>query len=223
MLRLVAATRSDATAFPQTPLGRSLERMRHWQNVRAEIAFNNSAGLPDVYNAAIQRADDRDSITFIHDDVWIDDWFLPLRVEMGLSQFAVLGVAGNVRRVPRQPSWYFVDADLTRDDPRNYSGAVAHGPNGMGTVNAYGPTPRPVALLDGLFLAAKVSTLRTSGVTFDPRFRFHFYDVDFCRSCERAGLAMGTWPIDLTHASGGNFQSPEWIAASQVYFEKWRE
>jgi hypothetical protein len=34
----------------------------------------------------------------------------------------------------------------------------------------------------------------TSGVRFDPAFSFHLYHLDFCRSAERAGLAIGIWP-----------------------------
>jgi hypothetical protein len=60
-------------------------------------------------------------------------------------------------------------------------------------------------------------------VRFDPQFRFHFYDTDFSRSCEQAGLSMGTWPIALTHLSAGKWQTPEWDAAFQAYLAKWRE
>jgi hypothetical protein len=60
-------------------------------------------------------------------------------------------------------------------------------------------------------------------VRFDPRFTFHFYDMDFCRSCERAGLSMGTWPIAITHRSTGAFGSPAWQAGYAEYLAKWRE
>ena len=63
----------------------------------------------------------------------------------------------------------------------------------------------------------------SAGVRFDPQFKFHFYDLDFCRSCEKAGLSMGTWPIDIMHASGGVFRSDAWNEARELYFRKWGE
>ena len=86
----------------------------------------------------------------------------------------------------------------------------------------YGPTPVPCELLDGVFLAARKSTLLDSGVRFDPRFNFHFYDMDFCRSARQAGLTLGTWPIVLTHKSPGNF-GPDWHHGLTIYLEKWGE
>jgi hypothetical protein len=60
-------------------------------------------------------------------------------------------------------------------------------------------------------------------VCFDPRFKFHFYDLDFCRSCEQAGLRMGTWPIALMHGSAGSFATPAWQCAYELYLAKWKE
>jgi len=58
-------------------------------------------------------------------------------------------------------------------------------------------------------------------VLFDPRFDFHFYDMDFCRTARKAGLRLGTWPICLTHQSGGNFASDAWKEKCRLYREKW--
>lgn len=222
MLRIVAATRSAPAAFPQqTLLGRSLSRVAGagWM---VDVACNNTAGLPQVYTAALARAAVDDVVVFVHDDVWLDDWFLPTRLREALERFAVVGVAGNRRRVPRQPSWALVDR-ATWDTPENLSGSISHLKDGQQQVGTYGECPAAVKLLDGVFLAATAGTLRRAGVGFDPRFAFHFYDLDFCRSCEQAGLTMGTWPIALTHASGGKLGTPEWKAAYAAYLAKWGE
>ena len=58
---------------------------------------------------------------------------------------------------------------------------------------------------------------------FDERFPFHFYDLDFCRSARANGLRLGTWPITLTHQSGGRFGIPEWRKAYADYLNKWHE
>jgi hypothetical protein len=78
-------------------------------------------------------------------------------------------------------------------------------------------------LLDGVFTAARKQTLQNKSVRFDPQFDFHFYDLDFCRSVHAAGLTMGTWPVDLTHQSGGAFGSPRWHALYERYREKWSD
>jgi len=224
MLRIVAATRQDREGFHrQTALGGSLGKLLFRDVVSATVNCRNSRGLPEVFNAALAGANDTDVIVFTHDDVWIDDWFLPERLDDALARFAVVGVAGNRRRVPRQPSWAKVDTAFTWDAWENLSGSVGHVLNGIPQVIWYGESPSAAKLLDGVFLAARVKTLREAGVSFDPQFRFHFYDLDFCRSCERAGLAMGTWPIAITHASKGHLGSPEWTKAYEDYLAKWKE
>lgn len=67
----------------------------------------------------------------------------------------------------------------------------------------------------------KKSTLADNKVLFDPRFDFHFYDMDFCRSARTKGLRLGTWPICITHQSGGAFGSQRWIEKYRLYLEKW--
>jgi GT2 family glycosyltransferase len=77
-----------------------------------------------------------------------------------------------------------------------------------------------VLLLDGLLLAVRSETLTRSGLRFDPQFRFHFYDMDFCRQAEKLGLSCGTWDLSVMHESGGNFASAEWQSAYDAYLLK---
>src|SRR5262249_1381522 len=214
MLCIVAATRYDPLAFQRHALlGRSLNRLAYQKGVQVDVLCENTGGLPAALNAALSRAEDSDLILFTHDDVWLDDWFLPERLREALARFAVVGVAGNRRRFPRQPSWAFIDTRGTWDARENLSGAGAHLEGLREQVSYYGASACRVRLLDGVFLATRVESLRKAGVTFDPRFQFHFYDLDFSRSCEQAGLELGTWPIAITHASGGHFGSAEWHEA----------
>jgi len=225
MFRIVAATRSDRPTFlAESLLGRSLERVVNRESVELSVYFENTLGLPELYNASLDQADDEDVLIFVHDDVWIDDWFLPERLQQGLERFAVVGVAGNRRRVPKQPGWWTTDTStqLNDYDLANLSGSIAHFDGPVARVIYWGEVPSPVKLLDGVFLAARAGTLRQAGVRFDPRFKFHYYDMDFCRQCEQAGLTMGTWPIALTHGSGGNL-TDQWRAVYLEYLEKWRE
>jgi len=129
--------------------------------------------------------------------------------------------AGNRRRVPGQPGWAFVDAKFSWDERANLSGSVGHGKTPFGAVSHFGPAPADCELLDGVLLAARADALRQSGVRFDERFAFHFYDLDFCRSLRQQGLRIGTWPLAVTHQSGGAFGTPAWQQAHRSYQDKW--
>lgn len=222
MIEIVSATRASEEEFwRQVPLGISLRRLAWDRRLVPRIAFDNRRGLPEVYNARIAEADTEALLVFIHDDVWIDDYFLADRVRNGLRSFDVLGVAGNRRRLPNQLSWIFPDETLTRDEAPCLTGVVAHGPQPFGIPNVYGPVPAECELLDGVFLACGAQRLRSSGVAFDRRFDFHCYDLDFCRTARQRGLTLGTWPICLTHSSCGNFRDQHFREMHQLYLAKW--
>ena len=222
-IEIVSATRLSENEFwEQAPLGRSLKRLAHEARLVPRIVFTNRRGLPEVYNERITAADRHAILVFVHDDVWLDDYFLADRVIEGLAAYDVIGVAGNRRRVRNQPAWPWLDGEFIPDDRRNLSGSVAHGAEPFGEIAFYGAVPAPCELLDGVFLAARKPRLVASGVRFDPRFDFHFYDMDFCRSARGKGLKLGTWPICLTHRSTGSFRTAAWRERYRVYLDKWQ-
>jgi GT2 family glycosyltransferase len=224
VIEIVSATRfSESEFWNKTALGASLRRLAHDTRLVARIACANRRGLPEIYNARIAAPEQEDVLVFIHDDVWIDDFFLADRVIEGLRTYDVIGVAGNRRRVPGQPTWAIVDAEWTWDDRANLRGAIAHAAHPFGVVSHFGAAPAECELLDGVFLAARKSTLVANGVAFDPRFDFHFYDMDFARSARSRGLRLGTWPICLTHQSKGEFGGERWSENYRSYVEKWND
>ena len=75
--------------------------------------------------------------------------------------------------------------------------------------------------LDGVLLAARAGTLQREAIGFDEDFDFHFYDLDFCRCARALGLRLGTWPIRITHRSGGGYGSPAWREGYRKYIAKW--
>jgi GT2 family glycosyltransferase len=227
-IEFVSATRMTREEFwEKSALGRSLLRIDASDHDRwvARVAFENRRGLPEVFNERIQAASEHDILVFVHDDVWIDDFFICDHLEEALHEFAVVGVAGNRRRVPRQPAWAFVRLtdEFVWDEPANLCGAIAHGPGPFGEVSRFGPTFEECELLDGVFIATRRTTLRERAVLFDTRFKFDFYDVDFCRRARERELRIGCWPIALTHQSQGLFGSASWHAGYAAYLEKWRD
>lgn len=223
IIEIVSATRMNEQDFWQhSALGQSLvTQLIQNSNLSVNVTFENTRGLSEVFNAAIAQADDEAILVFIHDDVWIDDAQFTQAVLAGLNKFDIIGVAGNKRRLPKQPAWAFIDTQFTWDTQENLSGKVAHGETAQGKISEYGDVPAECELLDGVFLAAKKQTLVTQQVRFDPQFDFHFYDLDFCRSARLADLTLGTWPIQLTHQSGGAFGSASWQEKYQQYLRKW--
>ena len=221
-VQIVSATRRPQSDFSsQTALGRSLDRLAHDGRLKVLIATSNSRGLPLVYNEMLDQASDNSVLVFMHDDLWIDDYYMIQRVLEGLEQFDIIGLAGNRRRAAHQPAWHYVNMQFQWDDPENLSGVISHGPHPGGKVQYYGSAPAACELLDGVFLAAKKSTLMEHNVRFDPRFDFHFYDMDFCRTARQNGLRLGTWPICMTHQGAGVFGTPEWRRNHETYIAKW--
>ncbi|HEX2872024.1 MAG TPA: hypothetical protein VHP33_12225 [Polyangiaceae bacterium] len=224
MIDIVSATRlSEDQFWSNTALGISLGRMMLETRINPCPIYDNSRGLGEVYNERLAAEDCGEYVVFVHDDVWVDDYFLANRVIEGLERFDVIGVAGNTRRRPGQPSWGFVDPQFNWEEKGYLSGWVAHGDTPFGKLSAFGPAPAECELMDGVFLAAKKQTLLDKGVLFDPQFDFHLYDIDFCRTARARGLRLGTWPICLTHQGKGKFGTPAYFAMYERYIAKWGE
>ena len=225
-IHLVVATKLREEAFwSQSLLGRSLEKWRDNDSLRWTISFENRRGLPWVYNRAIEEGAETDVLICVHDDVWIADADWLEKVIEALGQFDVVGVAGNTRRQPGQCTWAFIPSsrpEFVWDHPY-LSGQVSRGTEVESEQQVIGPVSARVQLLDGVFIAANARLLRANKVRFDTRFTFHFYDMDFCRSACQAGFSIGTWPIEIIHASGGSFETPSWRSAKQVFLDKWTD
>ncbi|MBC7787270.1 MAG: hypothetical protein H7Z18_07475 [Methylophilaceae bacterium] len=225
---IISATRLSAVDFwEKSALGISLlrisEQHQHHQFVHLDfnIAFNNNLGLSEVFNAQIASAAAHTVLVFIHDDVWIDDTDFIANIMAGLSEFDIIGIVGNVRHLPHQPAWCYINHHFVWDGQTNLSGEIAHGKSAFGTNTKFGKAPRACALLDGVFIASTQHCLIKNKVLFDPQFDFHFYDLDFCRTATKAGLKLGTWPISLTHQGIGDFGCQTWRERYQQYLNKW--
>jgi len=224
LIEVITATRLSEPDFrAQSWLARSLRQVAPGIPVRA--ACDNTRGLPEVYNEAIEAADPGATLVFAHDDVWILDRDFARSLARALGTYEVVGVVGNARRAPGQTAW--VSADGERPDVQNLRGRIAHPHGALGRdfadtvfqTEEYGLTPARVRILDGVLLAARAQTFRSTGVRLDPQFQFHLYDLDLCRALDASGVTMGVWPIDLAHASRGDLT--EWRGAREAYLQKW--
>lgn len=167
--------------------------------VETHIAFENTRGLPELYNAALQRGT-YDCVVFCHDDVELCDMFLMRKLETAFHKFDVVGVVGARHFNPKQDflAWH------TCDDRYKVGGllhATVSGNDSKFFYAAFGPTPAECLVVDGLFLAVNAATV--GNLRFDERLTFDFYDIDFCLSARQLGLKVGVAPVLVTHLSHG--------------------
>ena len=225
-IRIVCATRVSKQQFiAGTQTGRSLAAFRSTSIAEVSVYANNSSGLSEVYNHAIEAVrDDPRILVFVHDDCLIADYFWTERVREGLRSFDAVGVVGNTRRSAGQASWIIVDPTTGRqDDYAHLSGSMGQGMNfPPEQLHVFGPAHRRCTFIDGVFIACYSAVLHQRALRFDPAFAFHFYDMDFCRSAELLDVSIGTIPLSLVHASLGSLDG-RWRAAYAQYLAKWKE
>jgi GT2 family glycosyltransferase len=226
-IRIVCGTRSPRTEFfGATALGQSLSLFGPSQLLQMQIFDGNVRGLAHIYNKAIDDAECKPALLmFVHDDVHICDFFWMDKIYNAVRQFDIIGLAGNRRRLVRQRAWAFTaDASWSRDSSEFLSGTVGHGRGfPCEKITIFGPSKQECKLLDGMMLVADSNCLIKRGVRFDEKFRFHFYDMDFCRQAELKGLRMGTWPISVIHESVGGFDTEAWWESYRAYLDKYNE
>lgn len=218
---LVCATQGGAQLFQRaTFLGRSLQAIPEPLRPRLLLLPNNTGqgatGLAEFYNCAIEQLDAGSIVAFVHDDVYLHDWSLAFQLDQALAQFDLVGVVGSTQVPYGQPGWWHgLDREgrPQRNDSVLRSGSINHFDPVLVRPDWYGHSPMVCDLLDGVFLAARIDRLRESNVRFDPQFRFHCYDTDFCYTARAHGLRLGTWPIPLTHGSPGGFDE-SWVRAA---------
>ena len=227
-IRIVTATRLSKEEFSNNSLLSKSLQSYYPNNVESIIYPDNSLGLPLIYNNEIEKSiDDPAILVFVHDDVMLLDYHWADRIREGLEKYDVIGVAGSKRRIPYQPGWAHKGIDgnnLVWEDDIHLSGIVAHDDTWPPKIiSVYGPINQKVVQLDGVLLAAKSDTLLRNNIRFDPTFTFHFYDLDFSRTCDTNGLSLGVISLALSHGGKGNMRAPEYIKMHSLYNQKWEK
>jgi SEC-C motif/Glycosyltransferase like family len=181
---------------------------------------HNQNGLPHCYNSVLDGNLGGDGvIIFAHDDLVLGDLFIREKLARAFGElgYAIAGLAGTS---DFKISPYLNPTTWMQPPLEACSGAVEHQPPGQpASMEAYGPAPRRCVVLDGLFLAVDLKKL--GSLRFDEQFPFHFYDLDFCLTVHRAGLALGTVNVYVTHRSHGNRRSDDFKHAQGLFHAKW--
>jgi GT2 family glycosyltransferase len=222
-IRIVACTRHNRKDFAGTPLGVTIQRFSHLSFIEAQLFTNNTVGLCQRYNEAIEAAkNDPALLVFVHDDVEIVDWYWYMRLGASLDDHHLVGLAGNCQPSPGQTSWAITDMEGTLSDRQSWAGCVARG-NGeyLTSWDVFASPNREVSLIDGLFMAAYSKTFHDNDIRFDEQFTFHHYDMDLCRQFTDKGLSIYVSSISAIHHSQG-LMGPAWKESAQRYLDKWQ-
>lgn len=179
----------------------------------------NQYSLPQIYNQAIREHNAEDAImVFCHNDITIRTrtWGRLLLNKFNHGDFAIIGVAGTT---------YLHDNGVWWHDRTKMYGVVEHTDGYKTWVSEYA-IPRagyikPVAVIDGVFMAADCSNLEH---TFDEEFRgFHFYDISWVFPNVLDGINIGvTTDIRILHQSIG-MVNQQWDDNRKQFIEKYKD
>ena len=222
---IASATRSSTPdECDNLPIVRSIKEC-----LRGEPAFelysNNTLGLPQLYNEILtkyKKSSDVKWLVLTHDDVYIDDARMVVKLNQVHEQhgFNIVGLAGCISPSIKQYNlWHLMAA---REHLR---GHVAHpaSPNGAIQVSAFGPTPSRVTLIDGLFFALHIPTIRDSKWQFNENYKFHHYDIASCIDANKHRLKIGVAPINVIHSSPGllSVKDQMWSESNQMFLKEY--
>ena len=183
------------------------------------IAYKNREGLPKIYNKFLTEENRNKHLIFVHDDVLIEDLFWKEKLDIAFEKYDIIGLAGSKK------------CDLSSDIPawhlmcerNNLVGEVSHSKDKQNWTTVFGPSDSRALILDGLFIAAKVSKLLDTNTKFDEDITFHHYDMTFSLNANKNKLKMGVYPVKVTHYGlGDSMNSDQWRQSSILFKQKYK-
>lgn len=205
MKKTLIVSATQLSAIQHTQLWRSLTQHFSHNSPFVDYKFttNNKDGLCQVYN---RYCDDQyDIVIFAHDDITIDSVNFLSRIEKSLETYDVVGVAGggNPQSIKSLNTQHMLWHLMTQKHEQSGIVFHPHAPYNCDVPSVFGPRPKEVILLDGLFLAVNAKKVFPK-VKFDDNLKgFHHYDIKFCLDCYNNGFKLGTTNINITHQSPG--------------------
>lgn len=177
--------------------------------------LNNTRALAKVYNEFLDTAirEKFDYIIFVHDDVHLEHDPRP-KLEKLFQEFDIVGVAGCSKAEIKSPAlWHLMGQG-------NLHGAVAHKHGDNKYMTSFGPYPKRVVMIDGVFMAFNRKAIETVRFDEDCPSKFHFYDLCMIASILEKGLKIGVGDVMITHESPGLREFTEdWKAGEKYYLE----
>ena len=175
-------------------------------NIKVQLLVGFSS-IFEAYAKTLEKiqADDEDIIIFCHDDIEIlnknEEFIKILTEELEENKVCFVGPAGTSYLGPDAIWWnwenhkqgYHRGLVIHIDKEKNLPYPTFYGPSGY------------VAVLDGLFLAAKVKNLKKINLKKPEIFEgeWDFYDIYYTTQALKAGMVNKAVPISLVHHSRG--------------------
>lgn len=186
---------------------------------------SNTRGLPLVYNEQYESLKNSkyEWLVFVHDDVFIDDLRLAEKLNCAHYDhgFGIVGLAGCKNPTLKQHNLWHLMAER-----HDLFGAVAH-PAGKDQqmVTCFGPSPEKVVLIDGLFIAVHVPTVRKTAWKFNENYTFHHYDLSSSLDANKCRIKVGVYPINVLHTSPGlmDINDPVWNASNNRFYKEYSQ
>jgi hypothetical protein len=234
-IKIVTATKNSVVNEKQTNIYRSWEQLskvlpkKNETHLDLTIYTDNAKGLSEVYNEAIEKfKDEFDILIFAHDDLLISDLFFFDKLESAftINKYDVLGIAGTNNLSLSKPAIPEAPTGWHNSDRKGWSGFVEHPTKNDNTdfnTNNFGPTPREVVTIDGLFIGIRTSAI-TNKIRFDEQFKWDFYDLDFCLNCHKEKLKIGVQGIYCRHNSHGEgYLESKYRKTEKDFLKKWKK
>jgi hypothetical protein len=222
---IVSCTRKYEIEKTSLPLYRSYIDGLNTPNYLLDIVWENSEGMPTVYNKKIKQYQNSEAefLVCVHDDVYIDDLKLYEKLKAANTKlgYDIIGLAGGLNPKLTNPALWHIMTERSQQ-----RGEVAHpagNPNQTMTT-PFGPTPSRVAIMDGLFMALNLETIKKTDWKFNENYNFHHYDISSCIDANRKGLKLGVYPIHVIHSSPGllSIHDKMWIDSNQKFLEEYK-
>jgi len=191
-------------------------------NIKVHLLVNSSS-IFKAYSNALKKVnpDDEDIIILCHDDIQITtknkDFVKILKEELENPEICFVGPAGT-RFLGQDAVWWNWD----NHKMGYHSGLVMHlNEKKQPYPTFYGPYDN-VAVLDGLFLAAKAKNLRKIGLEKPEYFEgeWDFYDIHYTTTALKNGMRNRAVPITMIHHSSGQLVGRDsWHKNRQAFID----
>jgi hypothetical protein len=187
------------------------------------VKTNNKTGLSEQYNVSLGcfKKTDADWLVLVHDDVYIDDMRLVKKLDDARKLgYDIVGLAGCLEpRIVQYNLWHIMA------EKKNLRGIVFHPCNKEGQImsTCFGPTPSRVAIIDGLFIAIHIPSVKNNDWKFNENYKFHHYDISSCIDANKHKLKIGVMPINVIHTSPGlaSVEDKNWSESNKRFIKEY--
>lgn len=208
---VVTSEKSDFKLSSDISLTEAIEVVKDKYQIDTviETFFNNTQGLCECYNTILNKyrsLSDTRFILLMHDDVSFNYENVIRRLIELEHKYDIIGFAGseyvNLKTSPL--TWFTASSSR----PETRFGRITHADppfcnESFFNINRADILDTNVVAIDGLCIMLTKGALK-SDITFDEKFKFHFYDLDFSLTAlKNFNLKLGVMVEPVIHTSVG--------------------